>query len=438
MNRNFYHIYPLGLTGAPMHNNLAAPAESRIGQLNLWIDHLSRRGFNALYFGPVFQSLSHGYDTIDYYTVDRRLGTNSDFKKLCADLKEKGFVIYLDGVFNHVSREFPPFRDVMEKGERSMYLNWFRDVSFSPLRCKCWEGHESLVELNLSDSDVKSHLFGAIEMWYREFGIEGLRLDVAYCLDKDFLRELRQFTRSLNKDFKLLGEVIHGDYREWLLEDLFDTVTNYECYKGIYSSLNDNNYYEIAYSLKRLFGNEGIYKDYGLYNFVDNHDVNRIASILDDPRHYYNAMILLYAMPGSPSVYYGSEWQIEGERDECSDQALRPPLSIENHPADERESASQNVIDKLAEIRKICPALASGDYRELHIDSNQLVFSRETGDALTICALNSSDHEVNLKIAVSRNGTYLDRLNGGEVASIDGFIEVRLWPCWGAILDYND
>lgn len=438
MNRRFYHIYPLGLTGAPEINDLTAEPVPRIETINRWIDHISDSGFNAVYFGPLFESESHGYDTVDYYRIDRRLGTNGDFSLLCRNLKDRGISIFLDGVFNHVSRKFPPFADLADKGEESVYRNWFKDVSFNPFTYGNWEGHESLAELNLSNRELRDHLLGAVEMWYRDFGIDGLRLDVAYCLDRDFLKELREFTRNLDENFQLLGEVIHGDYREWLHRDLLDSVTNYECYKGIYSSLNDNNYYEIAYSLNRLFGSDGIYKGHRLYNFLDNHDVDRIVSILENPAQYYNALILLYAMPGEPSIYYGSEWQLEGKRDEFSDRALRPSIELMDHPADERERDSLSVLRQLAEIRKRCPALAEGDYSELFIDSNQIAFARRSGGNLTVCALNSSDSEIALEFPVPSNGTYRDLLNNEEVIVTDGAMKIRLWPHWGAILEFME
>lgn len=438
MKKAFYHIYPLGLTGAPERNDFVRTEVGRIGELYEWIDHMKALGMGALYLGPVFESSSHGYDTVDYYRIDSRLGSNSDFTEFCSYIRNKGIELFLDGVFNHVSRDFAPFQDLLARGEESPYRDWFRDVEFSPFSCRCWEGHEELVELNLSNREVRDHLLGAVEMWYREFGIKGLRLDVAYCLDKDFLRELRDFTRTLDKDFKLLGEVIHGDYREWIEADLLDMTTNYECYKGIYSSLNDANYFEIAYSLNRLFGEEGIYGGYDLYNFIDNHDVNRIASILNEKAHLYPALIMLFTIPGTPSVYYGSEWGIEGERDSHSDKALRPHLKLPEHPLDHDERDVEDVVKTLLAIRKNNTALKGTAYRELYVDHKQFVFLREDGDSHVLCAFNSSDEEAEITIDIPGDGFYEDLLNGGAFVPENGRLKIHLWPNWGAILNYND
>lgn len=435
MKNAFYHIYPLGLIGAGEQNNLLLPAENRIDGLYSWADHIVSCGFDALYLGPLFQSLSHGYDTVDYYNVDRRLGTNEQFARFSRYLKEKGVDLYLDGVFNHVSRRFPPFADLLEKGEQSLYRNWFRDVSFQPFSCRCWEGHESLVELNLSNREVRDHIFGAVELWYREFGIAGLRLDVAYCLDRDFLGELRTFTRSLDGNFKLLGEVIHGNYRDWIEADLLDMTTNYECYKGIWSSLNDGNMFEIAHSLNRLFGEEGLYRGYDLYNFIDNHDVDRIASILQEPAHYFPAMILLFTMPGTPSIYYGSEWRIPGKKEKHSDRALRPAMSVEEHPADEAEHSAGIALRKLLAIRSSSPALKKGTYRELYKSPEQLVYLREWGNRKTLCAVNSSDKEAVITLSCGGDNGFTDLLSGERHEISGNSITLKLWPRWGSVLE---
>lgn len=434
MNEIFYHIYPLGFSGSPEVNDFSSDPVNRLDNLYQWIDHLVDCGFNAVYFGPVFESTSHGYDTVDYYNIDRRLGTNESFKKLCLILKERGFSIVLDGVFNHVSRGFPQFKDLIEKGEDSTYRNWFKGISFNPFTYDYWEGHDSLVTLNLQNSEVKEYIFGAVEMWFREFGIDGLRLDVAYCLDKEFLKELKDFCRSLSEDFWVMGEVIHGDYNQWLDRGLLDSVTNYECYKGIFSSLNDNNYYEIAYSLNRLFGEKGIYRSYKLYNFIDNHDVHRIYSILHDKAHIYNALILLFTMPGYPSIYYGSEWQIAGEKEEHSDRNLRPQLDIQSMPFDDDSAAVEKIVKKLISFRLKLKSLAHGYYRELYKNDNQIAFLRCWENEVTICALNSSSEECEIEVYIEKSGRYYDMLNEKEYFLERGMVKLHLWSNWGAVL----
>ena len=280
----FYHVYPLGFCGAPERNDFSSPPSPRLERLGGWLDHLSKLGVNALYLGPLFESTSHGYDTADYRRVDRRLGDNATLSALSAELHRRGIRLVLDGVFHHVGRDFWAFRDLQAQGQASPYRDWFCGVDFrarsplgDPFLYDNWEGHAELVKLNAGNPEVRAHLLEAVEGWIREFDLDGLRLDVAYLLDEGFLRELAERCRALNPDFWLLGEVIHGDYRRWLAPGLLDSVTNYECYKGLYSSHNDRNYFEIAYSLNRQFGERGLYRDLPLYNFADNHDVDRVA-----------------------------------------------------------------------------------------------------------------------------------------------------------------
>ncbi|MDA3812469.1 MAG: alpha-amylase family glycosyl hydrolase [Spirochaetaceae bacterium] len=441
MDLVFYHIYPLGFAGAPQVNDLLSEPENKMDKLLDWLDYLHDCGFNAIYFGPVFESKSHGYDTIDYYTIDRRLGTNESFSKLCRIIKSKGFFIVLDGVINHVSRDFGPFKDLREKGISSLYTSWFKDINFNnssssgdPFSYHCWEGHETLVSLNLQNNDVKNHIFQAVQSWFENYQIDGLRLDVAYCLDKTFLSELKFFTKGLSENFWVMGEIIHGDYRDWIETGLLDSATNYECYKGIFSSLNDNNYFEIAHSLKRLFSEEGIYRGYQLYNFVDNHDVNRIFSILNNKTHIYNAMILLFLIPGIPSIYYGSEWQLEGEKSAYSDEALRPCLDIQYQRSLESSKVLETVVRKLIKIRREFSALQNGSYGEVSVTANQLVFKREWQGQLVLCAVNSSDTEIDINIPSELTGHYRDVLNEEDLYLDEGSPAVHLWPNWGRIL----
>ena len=317
----FYHIYPLGFCGAPLKNDFCSPVTPRLEKLTDWLGHLRDLGINALYLGPLFESSTHGYDTADYYRVDRRLGSNQLLTHLSALLHQKGIRLVLDGVFHHVGRDFWAFRDVLERCEQSAYAEWFQGLDFQkrspfddPFAYEGWRGHYNLVKLNLHNPSVKSHLFHAVDGWIREFNLDGLRLDVADCLDMDFQKELATFCKSRRPDFWLMGEVIHGDYRKWVNPETLDSVTNYVAYKGLYSSHLDKNYFEIAYTLKRQFGEDGLYRDLPLYVFADNHDVNRVASRLKNPAHLYPLYCLLFTMPGVPSIYYGSEWGIEGER----------------------------------------------------------------------------------------------------------------------------
>jgi glycosidase len=242
--------------------------------------------------------------------VDRRLGTNQTLSGLVAGLHQEGMRVILDGVFNHVGRDFWAFRDVLERGEVSPYREWFSGLSFGktsplgdPFSYEGWNGHYNLVKLNLRNPAVREHLFGAVKAWMEEFGIDGLRLDAADHVEREFLMALARHCRGLRANFWLMGEVVHGDYRKWVNGEMLDSVTNYECYKGLYSSHVDRNYFEIAYALHRQFGENGLYRHFPLYAFADNHDVNRVASNLSNPMDLFPLYCLLLTMPGVPSIY---------------------------------------------------------------------------------------------------------------------------------------
>lgn len=392
----FYHIYPLGFCGAPEYNE--GKLEYRLDKLSEWIPHLKELGVNALYIGPLFDSSRHGYDTKDYYKIDTRLGDNASFKKLCEQLHENGIRVILDGVFNHVGREFWAFRDVQEKREASPYCGWFQNLNFGgsspmgdPFWYEGWSGHYDLVKLNLRNPEVTNHLLGAIEMWMDEFGIDGLRLDVADCIEPDFFRTLRGFCKNKRPDFWLMGEIIHGDYSRWANPEMLDSVTNYECYKGIYSSHNDHNYFEIAHSLQRQFAQGGIYKNICTYNFVDNHDVNRIVDSCRDRAHLKNIYTVLYTMPGVPSIYYGSEWGIHGTRTNQSDKALRPCLDMGAIP--DADEALCDFLKTLGTVRHSLPALQYGDFENTVIKNEQLVYMRRCEGQTVYVALNIANSE---------------------------------------------
>ena len=290
-NAVLYHIYPLGFCGAPRFNE-GDKVEYRLDKLVSWIPHLKEMSVDAVYLGPVFESAEHGYDTTDYKMIDRRLGDTESFKAICAELHSNGIRVILDGVFNHVGRNFFAFKDVQEKGSASKYCGWFHNLNFGG-QSPCgdnfwyegWNGHYNLVKLNLRNPQVVEHLFDAVNYWIDEFEIDGIRFDAADSMDFEFFKRIRAMCKGKKSDFWLMGEIIFGDYKRWANPEMLDSVTNYECYKGLYSSHNDANYFEIDYSINRQFGKSGIYKGINLYNFVDNHDVNRLASTLKNPEH---------------------------------------------------------------------------------------------------------------------------------------------------------
>ena len=386
----FYQMVPLGLCGAPREND--GVLTSRILKLMDWAEHLERLGVSALYLTPVFDSDRHGYDTRDYRRLDCRLGTNEDLARVVRAFHSHGVKVVLDGVFNHVGRGFWAFRDVQEKRWDSPYKDWFH-INFDGnsnyndgFWYEGWEGHFELVKLNLRNPAVVDYLLDCVRLWVEEFGIDGLRLDVAYCLDPEFLRRLRQFTEGLKPEFFLVGETLHGDYNRWVGDGLLHSCTNYECYKGLYSSLNSMNLFEIVHSLKRQFGPEQwtLYKGKHLLCFADNHDVTRAASILTNPRHLPLLYGLLFGMPGIPCLYYGSEWGIPGEKSQ-GDDALRPALD---------RPEWTDLTDRIAAMvraHRESEALCYGDFKDIVLTNHQTVFQRRTDAERVLVAVNASD-----------------------------------------------
>ena len=443
-NAVFYHIYPLGFTGAPLSNDFISQPLPRLDKIAAWVDHMQSLGVTALYLGPVFESSSHGYDTADYYSVDRRLGTNATLKYLSDVLHTHGIRLILDAVFNHVGRDFWAFRDVQAHREDSPYPSWFANLRFDqtspyndPFSYESWNGHYNLVKLNLSNPQVRDHLFNAIQFWMCEFNIDGLRLDAADCLDFDFLSELSTYCRKIRPDFWLLGEVIHGDYRNWANPTMLDSVTNYECFKGLYSSHADANYFEIAYALNRQFGPEGIYRHLPLYSFADNHDVDRVASSLIDPSHLFTLYLLLFTMPGVPSIYYGSEWGIQAIKDRNSDLPLRPNLDLAHMIQTAPQPDLPRAIAALSSIRSKSPALTAGEYRQICVSHQQFVFLREAPSEKFVIAINSSKEPTSIDLTFPQNfGNRLrDLLNPGDVFTIQENRCILPLPAnWGRIL----
>ena len=403
-----YQIYPLGYVGAPETND--GVLEHRILKLLKHIPHLKKLNINTVYFCPIFESSKHGYDTKDFSKIDCRLGSNDDFKIVCDELHKNGIKVIIDGVFNHVGRDFFAFKDVQQNKYNSIYRDWFYinfdgNSSYNDgFYYEGWEGHFELVKLNLDNDNVKKYLFDCIKNWINNFGIDGLRLDVAYMLNKNFMRELRQFVQNINPEFFLVGEMIHGDYNTIVNNEMLHSATNYECYKGIYSSFNEMNMFEISYSLNRQFGSENwcLYTGKNMVSFIDNHDVSRIASSLNNKNHLKLAFGLLFTMPGIPCIYYGSEWGIEGTKVQGTDASLRPTI---NDPIFNEIS---EFVSKLSKLRTDNKVLAYGNFTNLHITNHQYVFERRLDDKRIIVMINASENSYDLHLNLNAtNGVNL-------------------------------
>lgn len=396
----FYHIYPLGLLGAEKTNTLTETAH-RLTELESWIPHISDLNGSAIYIGPLFESCTHGYDTKDFRLVDRRLGSNEDFARFVRLCHENGIRVVVDGVFNHTGREFFAFQDIREKREASPYKDWYRGVNFGwgsplgdPFGYEAWQGHFELPCLNLWNPEVRQYLFDSIQFWVDNFNIDGIRLDCANVLDFGFMKELREKTSAMKPDFWLMGEVIHGDYSRWANPEMLHSVTNYELHKGLWSGHNDHNYFEIAHTMRRL---QGLCHDTRLYTFSDNHDVERLPNKLRNREHIRHIAILVYSLWGIPSIYYGSEFGIEGKKEWGSDWPLRPCLELSDYADAERTNPVTSVYKALGKCKAELPEMTYGEVKELQLTTQCYAFARVLDGKAVVAVLNNGDTPAQLE-----------------------------------------
>ncbi len=434
----FYHIYPLGLTGAPKQNSYSEPVH-RLNTLLPWLSHIKKIGCNAIYIGPLFESVGHGYETTDYKKVDSRLGTNEDLTDFVAECHKKGIRVILDGVFNHVGRDFFAFQDLKNNRESSQYKDWFCNVNFGGnnsyqdgFSYENWGGYDLLVKLNQRNPQVIDYICDVIRFWVSEFDIDGIRLDAADVLDFDYMKALRCVANDVKEDFWLMGEVIHGNYSRWVNNETLHSVTNYMLHKALYSSHNDRNYFEIAHTIQYV-NNMFSGNDVKLYTFVDNHDVERIYTILKNKSHFLPLHILLYTLPGIPSIYYGSEFGVEGKKERHSDDSLRPCLNYEDYKDAVKTNPYTRLIATLGKIRQNTPALNYGDYKELVLQTTCYGYARTYEGNSVIVAVNIGDTDAYMDVACSNCSEYVGILSGEIVRVNDGRIRVRVAPDGGEI-----
>lgn len=429
----FYHIYPLGLTGAPMENSYGEP-QHRLNEIVPWISHIKEIGCNAIYIGPLFESVGHGYETTDYKKLDSRLGTNEDLTNFVANCHEQGIRVILDGVFNHTGRDFFAFQDIKKNRENSPYKDWYCNVNFwgnneynDGFSYENWGGYNLLVKLNQHNPAVRDYICDVIRFWVSEFDIDGIRLDAADVLDFEYMKALRHVANEVKPDFWLMGEVIHGDYTRWVNEGTLHSVTNYNLHKALYSGHNDHNFFEIAHTVKRLYEMGGSRPDgLKLYNFVDNHDVERIYTKLSNKSHFTPVHILLYTLPGIPSIYYGSEFGIEGRKERFSDASLRPALSLADFGNAIKDNTCTALIAALGKIRQNTPALSYGDYQELLLTNRQYAFARNYNGQSVIATVNNDDSDYVMTLRAQNASEYVGALSGQRVSVNGGNIAVNI------------
>ena len=433
----FYHIYPLGLTGAPKQNSYGEPVH-RLNTLLPWISHIKKIGCNAIYIGPLFESVGHGYETTDYKKLDSRLGTNEDLTNFVAECHKQGIRVILDGVFNHTGRDFFAFQDIKKNRENSPYKDWYCNVNFGGnnsfndgFSYVNWGGYDLLAKLNQHNPAVKDYICDVIRFWVSEYDIDGIRLDAADVMDFNYMKALRSVANEVKSDFWLMGEVIHGDYSRWANEGTLHSVTNYMLHKALYSAHNDHNYFEVAHTISyvdRMIG-----KNLNLYSFVDNHDVERIYTKLTNKAHFVPVHVMLYTLPGIPALYYGSEFGIEGKKERFSDDSLRPALNYEDYKDAVEKNSCTKLIAALGKIRQNTPVLCYGEYKELLLQTTHFAYARILDGKSVITTLNNSGSDVTMNLQAGDSKEYIGALTGQCVAVSGGQIQVRVLANSGEI-----
>ena len=440
----FYHIYPLGMCGVEKHRGeYEENGEPRrhFAQMEKLIPHMKRLGITALYIGPCFESEGHGYETIDYYKVDARLGDNAMFRHFVDACHAAQIKVVVDGVFNHSGRRFFAFEELRKHREGSPYRDWYCNVNFGGnnefndcFSYEAWHGYNILPRLNLWNRAVRDYLLDVIRFWVKEFDIDGIRLDCADVLNFDFMKEMRQLANTVKPEFWLMGEVIHGDYSRWVNRDVLHSVTNYELHKGLYSGHNDHNNFEIAHTIRRLFGDGGLVREGKLYTFVENHDVNRLINKVKDPAHMKNIYLIAYTLPGIPSIYYGGEFRLSGVQANGSDDAIRPALSIADYAAlSEKEKDFVEFLEMLGRAKEELAALSVGSYEERLLTNRQFAYARVWNEQTVIVAANNDENPALVDIR-AQDGEYVDYMTGQKYSCGNGKLSVELAAHSGVIL----
>lgn len=443
----FYHIYPLGFFGAPRQNPGGEPVP-RLAELRRWYDHIAGLGVNAIYIGPLFESGSHGYDTTDYLSVDRRLGDNALLGQLVKELHERKIKVILDGVFNHTGREFFAFRDIRQNRRGSAYkdwyhINWGADSEFHDgFAYDSWQGHQILPRLNLDNPDTRQYIFEVARKWLGEVEVDGWRLDVAGDIAPSFWWEFRRECKAINPDCFLMGEVWTGDYRTWVAPDLLDSGTNYQLYHTIDHVFNEGDLSPLRAVMDRASHPEfGIYKDLTLFNFIGNHDVTRILSQLSDPDDVFPALILLMTIPGIPCLYYGEEVGMTGRKN-SDDSALRKPMLAPGAAWPDRDHRLYSLIARLAALRRDHASLQFGSFASLDAGQGFFAYLRRHVRENAVVVLNSGPEPLSLGLSLAEEGVrdgaaFRDLLDPavGAAEVTGGMLSVPpVPPGWGRIL----
>ncbi|MEO5779851.1 alpha-amylase family glycosyl hydrolase [Arthrobacter oryzae] len=426
----WWQVYPLGFTGAEAAAGSAPqPVVHRLDRLEAWLDYAVELGASGLALGPVFASETHGYDTTDYYRIDPRLGDDGDFDELVAQAHARGLKVLLDGVFNHAGRSFEPFQQVLAEGPESPTASWFRldwpDTEWVPGSepgYEDFEGHHHLVALNHDEPQVAAFVTDVMKHWLGR-GADGWRLDAAYAVPPSFWKPVLAEVRSEYPEAYFVGEYIHGDYAHEVQESTLDSVTQYELWKAVWSSLNDANFYELAAALDR---HNGFLESFTPLTFVGNHDVTRLASRLENPDQLPLALTVLLTVGGTPSIYYGDEQAFRGIKEDRAggDDAVRPAFPEAPSELAQLGWPIYHLHQELISLRRRHPWLHTARTEVLAISNEHLVYeTRGDGGALTV-ALNLSGATAELSVPPSASALLAGRgktLPDRNAVRLDGY-----------------
>ncbi|OBI20249.1 MULTISPECIES: alpha-amylase family protein [unclassified Mycobacterium] len=403
----WWQVYPLGFVGAfPASSEPPQPDQHRLRRLVDWFDHAIALGASGVALGPIFASRTHGYDTTDHYRIDPRLGDDDDFDHLVAEARRRGLRILLDGVFNHVGLDFPRYR---EAPTDEAAARWFRG---RPGRFHTFEGHAELITLNHDNPDVVDYTVDVMTHWLQR-GADGWRLDAAYTVPERFWASTLPRVRERFPDSWFVGELIHGDYAAVVRAATFDSATQYELWKAIWSSLNDGNFFELDWALQR---HGEFLAGFAPLTFIGNHDVTRIASRLDRPEHVAHALLILLTVGGVPSIYAGDELGFRGVKEERygGDDAVRPEFSSPPLKLDAFGAQVWALHQFLVGLRRRHPWLHRATTSPVRLQNRHYVYETRSGDDALLVALNIDDEP--LSLALPEVGTAQWKVIGGSAA----------------------
>jgi glycosidase len=385
----WWQVYPLGFVGAFPADPPPGADEHRMRRIVEWLDHAVELGASGIALGPIFESRTHGYDTTDHHRIDPRLGDDADFDELVSQAHARGLRVLLDGVFNHVGTDFPRYRDALDGGD----MSWFRrrNGEFGT-----FEGHGELIALNHDNPDVVDYTVDVMTHWLRR-GADGWRLDAAYAVPDRFWAQVLPRVREEFGDAYFVGEVIHGDYSAHVRDAGFDSVTQYELWKAIWSSLNDGNFHELDHALARH--NEFL-DAFVPMTFIGNHDVTRIASKLENTRHLEHALVILLTIGGTPSVYAGDESAYRGVKEERvgGDDAVRPEFTSPLMGVDDQGRDVYRLHQYLIGLRRRHPWLHAARSSAGHLTNTQYVFRVHDENNALVVALNVDDEPMSVSL----------------------------------------